>query len=241
MMRNYFSVTAFLFMAGILFSIPPCNAQVRTQDGSLDKKVEAFLNKMKSRWRDLNVPEEDGRILYDSIVKNNYRSALEVGTSTGHSAVWIAWALSKTGGRLITIEIDEGRYRQAYANFREAGLDRFIDARNADAHLLVETLTGPFDFIFIDADKEWYTNYAKELVSKLEPGGCMAAHNVEEPRPHRSGWYRNGTEAYYRYMKSLPEFETRLHPRSSVGLSISYKEKNPHGAGESSQRDSDKR
>ena len=68
---------------------------------------------MKDRWRDLNVPYEDGQVLYDLIVKNNYTRALEIGTSTGHSAIWIAWALSKTGGKLITIEIQEARYKTA--------------------------------------------------------------------------------------------------------------------------------
>ncbi len=55
----------------------------------------------------MNVPLSDGKILYDLIVKNNYKNAVEIGTSTGHSAIWMAWALSKTGGKLITIEIDK--------------------------------------------------------------------------------------------------------------------------------------
>ena len=46
------------------------------QEGSLDEKVERFLDKMKSRWRDFNVPEEDGKILYETIVKKRYREGL---------------------------------------------------------------------------------------------------------------------------------------------------------------------
>jgi caffeoyl-CoA O-methyltransferase len=186
----------------------------------IDQKVKKFLDKMKNRWRDLNVPTEDGKILYEIIVQNKYKRGLEIGTSTGHSAIWIAWALSKTGGKLITIEIDEGRYKQALTNFKEAGLSDTIDARLADAHDLVRELPGPFDFVFIDADKDWYTNYAKALVPKLQPGGCMTAHNVEEGR-----YAMSGTREYYEYMKSLPEFETSLHPKSPAGLSISYKKK----------------
>ena len=48
----------------------------------------------------------------------NILKAIEIGTSTGLSAIWIAWALSKTGGKLITIEIDEGRHKKALANFK---------------------------------------------------------------------------------------------------------------------------
>src|SRR5215475_8756529 len=62
---------------------------------TLDTRVRGFLDAMKGRWRDLNVPYEDGQVLYDLIVKNHYTRALELGTSTGHSAIWIAWALSK--------------------------------------------------------------------------------------------------------------------------------------------------
>ena len=211
-------------MAGLLVvllgSTFPCYSQVEEKGRSIDERVKKFLDKMKHRWRDLNVPEGDGKILHQIILQNKYKRALEVGTSTGHSAIWIAWALSKTGGRLITIEIDEDRYRQALANFKEAGLSEYIDARLADAHQLVNELSGPFDFVFIDADKEWYTNYAKALIPKLEPGGCMTAHNVEEGQ---SGM--RGTREYYEYMKSLPEFETSIHPRSRAGVAISYKRK----------------
>ena len=134
---------------------------------NIDKKVEKFLNAHRANWYDMNVPESDGKVLYNLIIKNNYQKALEIGTSTGHSAIWIAWALSKTGGKLITIEIDRGRHNTALANFKEAGLSEYIDARLADAHSLVEELQGPFDFIFSDADKGWYTKYFIALAPKL--------------------------------------------------------------------------
>ncbi len=65
---------------------------------------------------------------------------------------------TETGGKLITIEIDESRYRKAVDNFRKSGLSEYIDARLANAHALVPRLQGPFDFVFSDADKEWYKN-----------------------------------------------------------------------------------
>ena len=210
-------------LVGLLSSTIPCYSQVVDQERLIDEKVKKFFDTMRNRWRDFNVPEEDGKILYEIIVQNKYKRALEVGTSTGHSAIWIAWALSKTGGRLITIEIDEGRHRQALANFKEAGLSGYIDARLADAHQLVNELPGLFDFVFIDADKDWYTKYAKALVPKVEPGGCITAHNVEEPGLARRGGYWAGTEEYYKYMKGLPEFETSTHPKSRAGIAISYK------------------
>jgi predicted O-methyltransferase YrrM len=185
----------------------------------LDRKVQAFLDSHAGEWRDMNVSEADGRILYDLIIKNKSTRALEIGTSTGHSGIWIAWALSKTGGKLITIDIDEGRHREAVAHFREAGLDAFIDARLADAHELVPALPGPFDFVFCDADKDWYKNYFVAVLPKLTVGGVFAAHNVS-PRQRGGGW---GSADFVAYVLSLPFMETTFAEGSRAGLSVSVK------------------
>ena len=150
-------------------------AQTGIQNPALDEKVKKFLNENSRHWYDMNIPAVDGQLLYDLIIKGNYKSALEIGTSTGHSGIWIAWALSKTGGKLITIEIDEERHKTALENFRKAGLSEYIDARLADAHKLVKELKGPFDFVFSDADKEWYKNYFIDIDPKLKVGGCFTA------------------------------------------------------------------
>jgi predicted O-methyltransferase YrrM len=188
-------------------------------DQSLDEKVRSFLDSHSYSWRDMNVSASDGKVLYDIIVKNNYTKALEIGTSTGHSGIWIAWALSKTGGKLITVEIDEGRYREALANFKEAGLSDYIDARLADAHELVPKLKGPFDFVFCDADKGWYKNYLIAVLPKLEVDGCFAAHNVSARRGRR----QYGIGGFVDYLESLSYMETTYDPSSWAGISISYK------------------
>ena len=119
---------------------------------SLDQRVEAVLEHMRGEWRDLNIPEPDGRLLYEIVLQKGYKQALEVGTSTGRSALWIGWALSKTGGTLITLEIDETRHRQAKELFAEAGLGDIIDASEAErrAHspeLNVTADTPPIFFV----------------------------------------------------------------------------------------------
>jgi len=189
-------------------------------NNALDEKVKKFLNENSGRWYDMNIPTSDGQLLYDIIVKNNYKSALEIGTSTGHSGVWIAWALSKTGGKLITVDIDEGRHKQALENFKKAGLSEYIDARLADAHQLVKELKGPFDFVFSDADKDWYKNYFIDVDPKLKAGGCCTAHNIYEGRGGRGGY--GGQNEFLQYVKSLPNYETTVNSNGG-GVSISYK------------------
>jgi predicted O-methyltransferase YrrM len=76
-----------------------------------------------SRWPALARPQRAGvrrPLLYDLILEKKFTRALEIGTSTGHSGIWIAWALSKTAGTLVTIEIDPRRHREAVANFTAA-------------------------------------------------------------------------------------------------------------------------
>jgi predicted O-methyltransferase YrrM len=207
-----------LLFLSLCFVVPPALSQESEKKQGIDETVKEFLKNHKYKWRDMNVPESDGKVLYDLIIKHNYKSALEIGTSTGHSAIWIAWALSKTGGKLITIEIDERRYKEALANLEEAGLSDYIDARLADAHTLVPKLKDAFGFVFCDADKEWYKNYFIALVPKLEVGGCYTAHNVLSHR-RRGG----GIQEFLDYVENLPNFETTIDSSSSSGISISYK------------------
>ena len=200
----------------LIFSIRTASCEELQDNKALDEKVRSFLENRKGTWRHWNIPYSDGKILYDLVLKNKYTKAIEIGTSTGLSAIWIAWALSKTGGKLITIEIDEGRYKRALANFREAGLSEYIDARLADAHQLVEKLKGPFDFIFSDADKDWYNNYFIALAPKLEIGGCFTAHNATYTGSE-------GIRKFLDYVKGLANFKTTIDTTSMAGISISYK------------------
>ena len=181
----------------------------------LDQKVKKFLEDNRSNWRDMNVPYEDGQVLYDLILKNNYTSALEIGTSTGHSTVWIAWALSKTGGKLITIDIEERRLEVARENLEKAGLSKYVDVRHADAHELVKALPGPFDFVFSDADKGWYIQYFKDLDPKLKNGGCFTAHNVRNNM--------SGIKEFLDYIQEQDNYSTTIDKTSRSGISISYK------------------
>jgi len=207
----------FLFLVLTLGSTIRSGYCEELQDNTaLDERVRMFLENSKSKWHDWNVPYSDGKILYDLVLKNKYTKAVEIGTSTGLSAIFIAWALSKTGGKLITIEIDEGRHNKALANFKAAGLSEYIDARLADAHELVKELKGPFDFVFSDADKDWYKNYFMAFAPKLEVGGCFTAHNAKNT-------WSEGIREFIDYVKDLPNFKTTIDKTSSAGISISYK------------------
>jgi predicted O-methyltransferase YrrM len=198
-----------IFLSGVLLVLtdPICAGA----EPDLDTRVKSVLH--SGVWRDMNVPAVDGQLLHDIIVDNGYTRALEIGTSTGHSGIWIAWALSKTGGKLITLDIDERRHKEALKNFEAAGLSEYIDARLGDAQEIVPALEGPFDFVFSDADKGWYKNYLLAVLPKLEIGGCYTTHNVS-----RRGW----NSEYVDFLLTLENLETTIDSRGG-GMSISYK------------------
>jgi len=186
----------------------------QAQNQSLDEKVQAFLKKHKNDWHDLNVPFEDGQLLYDLIIKNKYTSALEIGTSTGHSTVWLAWAMSKTDGKVTTIEIDEKRRNQALKHLEEAGLSAYVDSKLGNAHDIVKQLQGTFDFVFSDADKGWYKQYFLDMESKLKVGSCFTTHNVADGL---------AGDEYLDFVQKHPKFKSTIDRSSRAGLMISYK------------------
>lgn len=180
----------------------------------IDAKVEKFLKDHKNEWHDLNVPFVDGQTLHDIIVTHGYKSALEIGTSTGHSTIWIAWAMSKTGGKVTTVELNEKRQKEAIKNLTEAGLIQFVDSRLGNAHEIVKQVPGPFDFVFSDADKDWYKQYFIDVTPKLKQGGCFTAHNVTDG---------NTPADYNDFVQKNTAFETTIDRKSRAGIMISYK------------------
>ena len=205
-----------LFFAVIMMtSVNLTWAQFPEIKTELDRKVKAFLEENAYGWRDLNVPLADGKLLYNIIVEKNYKTAVEIGTSTGHSGIWIAWALSKTGGKLITFEIDRNRHLQAVENFKKAGLSDYIDARLGDAHKLVPALSGKYDFVFSDADKDWYKNYFIDMDPKIVVGGCFTAHNVAQRT--------SDIQDFLSHIEKMNNYKTTINRASGSGLSISYK------------------
>ena len=189
-------------------------------DTRLDARVQAFLEKHRQSWRDLNVPFEDGKILYDLIVDRKFTRAFEIGTSTGHSTIWIAWALSKTGGKLTTVEIDRARQEQAKANVAAAGLSEYVEFILGDAHEVVPAAKGRFDFVFSDADKDWYVRYFDAMYPKLTNNACFTAHNVEE---RRFGMTRGWVKEYLDRVRKAQDMDTFIHPEGLRGVAITCK------------------
>ena len=105
------------------------------------------------------------------------KSILEIGTYTGYSALCLAEGLAP-GGRLFTIDINEELESRVRSYFQEAGMNDAIHYFVGDASEIISTLSGPFDFVFLDADKENYAQYFDLVIAKIPSGGFILADNV---------------------------------------------------------------
>lgn len=129
----------------------------------------------------ISVSPAQGRLLHVLARATGARAILEIGTLAGYSAIWLARALPP-GGRLITLESDPTHAGVARANLARAGLDAVVEVREGRAAdslpRLVAEGAGPFDLIFIDADKPGYADYLTWALELSRPGTLIVADNV---------------------------------------------------------------
>ena len=130
----------------------------------------------------LAVSEEDGRFLRVLVGATNARQVLEIGAASGYSAIWIGMGLRQTGGRLVTIEYDPVRAKQAAANVQRAGLSDIVQVIAGDAFTEIPKVQGQFDLVFLDAWKPDYKKFFELVFPRVNPGGLFLAHNVINKR-----------------------------------------------------------
>jgi predicted O-methyltransferase YrrM len=122
-----------------------------------------------------------GKMLHLLVRIQQAKMVLEIGTLGGYSTIWLARALSPAG-RLISLEIDAGRAELARTNLKRAGLESHVEVREGPAintlRRLKEDGVGPFDFIFIDADKPNNPEYLKWALELSRPGTVIVGDNV---------------------------------------------------------------
>jgi predicted O-methyltransferase YrrM len=159
-----------------------------------------------------NVPASDGRMLRLLAESINAQNVVEIGTSTGVSGLWLCLALQGTGGRLTTFELDAGRAAIARSHFQAAGVDRLVKVVEGDAHETLTQFREAVDLAFIDAEKQGYLDYLKQLLPMLRPGGLILAHNARM------------VPEYVSAVAHDPELETVFYMRGG-GLVVTMKKR----------------
>lgn len=145
-------------------------------------REDAVLEAVRTGHRRAGLPEihvsaDEGAILELLARSVGARRMLEVGTLSGYSGIWLARALPP-GGRLVTIEGDERHAAYARQAFLDAGVDDRVELIQGEALDTLPTLSGPFDLVFLDADKAPLPQYLAEAVRLLRVGGLLLCDNT---------------------------------------------------------------
>lgn len=200
---------------------------------SLDIKNSELLEKIEKEARADDVPiirREMQSFLKVLLMLKKPENVLEVGTAVGFSALLMSEYIP-AGGRITTIENYEKRIPKARENFRRAGREDRITLIEGDAADVLKTLTGSYDFIFMDAAKGQYIHFLPEILRLLPPGGCLVSDNVLQDGDVIESRFaverRNRTiharmREYLYELKHHAELETSIIPLGD-GVAVSVK------------------
>jgi caffeoyl-CoA O-methyltransferase len=141
------------------------------------QQVAATTAELLGRRAGMMVGPLEGGFLAALVARSGARSVLEIGTFTGYSALSMAAALPP-GGRIVTCEVSEEHAALARRHFATHDAIGRIQLRVGPALDTLATLPGPFDLVFVDADKTGYDAYLEAVVPKLAPNGLIAFDNV---------------------------------------------------------------
>ena len=140
----------------------------------------ACIDVLEDQWEDVrpSVGLEVGNFLNLLVHLTHAQRVLELGTSMGYSAIWLASALKETGGRLVTVECRRDLYELAQENIRAAGLADWVEVVHGDAEQVVQSLEGPFDLILQDSDKALYPKLLENCIGLVRKHGILVADDA---------------------------------------------------------------
>ena len=198
----------------MLLVLSTSTTSVWAQSGS--SQADTVLRAIRAADKgQLAVSEEDGRFLRLLVTSKGTRRALEIGTASGYSAIWIGLGLRETGGQLVTIEYDKGRAGEAVQNIKKAGLSDIVHVVMGDALKEIPKQAGPFDFAFVDAWKRDYQRYFDLVFPKLDRGALFLAHNVVNKRDEMGDFLTT--------IQKHPDLLTTIVSPSGEGMSVSLR------------------
>jgi predicted O-methyltransferase YrrM len=140
--------------------------------------------------------------------------AIEIGTSNAYSTIWLAWSIAPAGGRIVSIDRNPVKHALARENLRRADLLDRVELRTGDATEIIRELTGPFDLVFLDADRRKFPEQIQILLPKLAERVLVVADNVLS--------HPEEIADYMKLVSSLADFQHTTVPVGK-GLSIAYR------------------
>jgi predicted O-methyltransferase YrrM len=177
------------------------------------RRMLALMDRATSLWHIPTLGRAKGRIVRRLIERHQPTRAIELGALLGYSAILIASALPPRG-RLICLEVNPFLADLVRGNVAEAGLARKVKVVTGDALRAIPLLPGRFDFALIDAAKEDYLDYLRQLEPRLVPGAIVVADNTGPS-------FRREVAPYLEYVRSDGRYASRAHVVDDDALEVS--------------------
>jgi len=193
----------------------PSRAQQKPS-GTLTPQIDSILKAIRAADKgQLAVSEEDGRFLRVLVATRGAKSILEIGGASGYSGIWLGLGARESGGKVVSIEYDPQRAKEAAENISRAGLTDVVRVVPGDAFKEIPKLQGTFDFVFLDAWKPDYQKFFDMVFPRLTPGGLFTAHNVINKK--------TDMEPFLKTIQTHPQLFTSIVSPGSEGMSVSVK------------------
>lgn len=177
--------------------------------------IDDVLKRIRKESDDEDIPsvsEERGAFLRDLVAKHKPERILEVGTAIGYSTLCMAQALPK-GSTIVTVEINPALGKRAAKNFIEAGVGDRTEVVTGDALQILPNLPGPFDLVFLDAEKSSYLTYLQDVEPQLSPRAVVVADNVER--------FKGDMRDYLAYVRKSGKYESETHEFADDKMEVS--------------------
>ena len=185
----------------VLTELEACDQQERAQDLPREKRIKALY-------------PDSAKLLSMLAISKKARSIVEIGTSAGYSTLWLAYAASITGGRVVAYEIDPARVDEARTNLEKANMVDYVEILVGDAREVLRHREEPVDLVFIDGEKEQYETYFDVVYKRLGVGSMVVADNVVS--------HEDELLDYVTYVQNHPNLESVTIPIGR-GLEITVK------------------
>jgi predicted O-methyltransferase YrrM len=200
---------------GFIFLVTPSLARQKPS-GALTPTIESILKNIRAADKgQLAISEEDGRFLRVLVAMRSAKSVLEIGAASGYSGIWLGLGARESGGKVVSIEYDPERAKEAAGNISRAGLTDVVRVVHGDAFKEIPKLQGTFDFVFLDAWKPDYQKFFDMVFPRMTPGAVFAAHNVVNKKTEM--------EPFLKTIQTHPQLFTSIVSPGSEGMSVSVK------------------
>ncbi len=145
----------------------------------LDMQNQAYITQDLGHWeRARSLNPDSAQLLHVVARAMGAQRILEIGTSVGYSTVFLALAAQATGGHVTTLELMPAKFAMAQANLAQGELSPFVTQRLGDALELLPGLPGPWDLVFMDAEKDLYLSLWPLIKDSVRPGGLVVSDNI---------------------------------------------------------------